>query len=220
MNRLSLAWCGHSLAFSIVYPFIPLYLHDGRGFPMSLVGLIFPAMGAGMILGPMVSGFLVDNFGRRQVLWGGMFVRGLLFLLLAAMAWRDAPFWAFAAAMFVNSCMGMFFQNASDAYLTDITTPEERPIAYSKIRVGTNVGWALGPMLGSFMARTPFSLLFALTGVVCLAVAFYVRATCPETAKRRAPAVGSPGGHGWWTAPPCGGCCWPTVTSSSCAVVP
>jgi len=35
-------------------------------------------------------------------------------------------------------------------------------------------------MLGAFLARTPFSLLFGLTGVLCLSASFFVRATCPE----------------------------------------
>ena len=178
---LALAWLANSLAYSIVYPFIPIYLHGSRGFPMSQVGLIFPIMGVGLMIGPAISGFLVDKFGRQKVLYGGTLIRGVVFAIMAGMAWFEASFWALAAALFMSSFTGMFFQNAADAYLSDITTPAERPIAYSRIRVGTNIGWALGPMIGAFLARSPFSLLFALTGLICFGVSYFIRQACPET---------------------------------------
>jgi MFS family permease len=89
----------------------------------------------------------------------------------------------FALTLTASACVGTFFQNASDAYLTDMTTPKERPKVYSRIRVGTNIGWAIGPMLGAFLARTPFSLLFALTAVLCFAGSIFVMMTCPEIKK-------------------------------------
>ncbi|MCP3965738.1 MAG: MFS transporter [Lentisphaerae bacterium] len=69
--RLAVAWFVNSLGFSIIYPFLPLYLHNNRGFDMSTVGLIFPAMGVGVVLGPPISGWLVDHIGRRLILVGG-----------------------------------------------------------------------------------------------------------------------------------------------------
>ncbi|MCP3965739.1 MAG: MFS transporter [Lentisphaerae bacterium] len=73
-----------------------------------------------------------------------------------------------------------FFQNASDAYLTDLTTLEERPMAYSIIRIGTNIGWGVGPMLGAFLARTPFTLLFGITATLLFAGGIFIAFTCPE----------------------------------------
>jgi MFS family permease len=182
-TKLSFAWLINSLAYSIVYPFLPIYLHNSRGIPMAQVGLIFPLMGLGVIAGPPISGYLVDKLGRRLMLIGGPAVRGILFLILALLALLDAPFYMFALTLTASACVGTFFQNASDAYLTDMTTPKERPKVYSRIRVGTNIGWAIGPMLGAFLARTPFSLLFALTAVLCFAGSIFVMMTCPEIKK-------------------------------------
>ena len=80
----------------------------------------------------------------------------------------------------LNTFFGSFFQNASDAYLTDLTPLNKRAKVYSRIRVGSNVGWAVGPMLGAFLARSPFSLLFALTGVLCISGAAFTAYTCVE----------------------------------------
>lgn len=178
---LSFSWCINSLAYSIVYPFIPLYLHSARQIPMSTVGLIFPVMGAGVMCGPLLAGWLVDRFGRKSVMLHGTTGRGMIFLMLTLMAMFDALFWAFCVMMFINAFVGTFFQNASDAYLADTTTDAERPAAYSRIRVGTNVGWALGPIIGSFLARTPFSLLFFLTALLCFAGSVFISACIGES---------------------------------------
>ena len=179
-TSLAAAWAINSLAYSIVYPFIPIYLHEERNIPMDVVGTIFPLMGLAVILAPPVSGWLTDRIGRRFMMQFGQSSRAALFLILAALAFLQAPFWLFAVILMINAGVGTFFQVAADSYLTDLTTPEERPRVYSKIRIGTNIGWAVGPMLGAFLARTPFSLMFAITAVLCMAGTFYTGHCCRE----------------------------------------
>jgi MFS family permease len=184
-NKLASAWCINSLAYSIIYPFIPLYLHNNRGFSMNTVSWIFPLMGIGIMIGPIIAGTLVDLLGRRVLLIGGPVIRGGVFFLLAFFAYKDCSFIYFAIALMFSSCFGAFFENSSDAYLTDLAPPEERSKVYSRIRVGTNIGWALGPMIGAFLAQTPFSLLFCLTGGLCVSGAIFVAITCPKIKHRR-----------------------------------
>ncbi len=181
-TALASAWTINSLAYSIVYPFLPIYLHEGRGVPMEQVGLIFPLMGMAVIAMPLVAGPLTDRIGRRSMMQFGQTSRAAMFLLLALMDFCEAPFQLFAVALMVNAGIGTFFQVGADAYLSDISRIEDRPRVYSKIRIGTNIGWALGPMLGAFLARTPFSLMFAMTAVLCLLGARYTGWCCPETA--------------------------------------
>lgn len=180
---LAIAWAINSLAYSIIYPFIPIYLHEERGIPIEKVGLIFPLMGLAVILTPPLSGWLTDRIGRHFMMQFGQSSRAVVFLVMAAMAYFQAPFELFALMLMVNAGIGTFSQVAADSYLTEFTTPETRPGAYSKIRIGTNVGWALGPMLGAFLARTPFSLMFAITAGLCVLGTFYTKYTCPEPAR-------------------------------------
>lgn len=177
---LAVAWAINSLAYSIIYPFIPIYLNEERGIPIEKVGLIFPLMGLAVILTPPLSGWLTDRIGRRFMMQFGQSSRALVFLIMAAMAYWKAPFELFAIVLMINAGVGTFFQVAADSYLSEFTTPETRPAAYSKIRIGTNVGWALGPMLGAFLARTPFALMFAITAILCLIGALYTKYTCPQ----------------------------------------
>ena len=186
-TSLAAAWAINSLAYSIVYPFIPIYLHEERNIPMDVVGTIFPLMGLAVILAPPLSGWLTDRIGRNFMMQSGQGLRGAIFLVLALFALRHAPFWAFALLLMVNSAVGTFFQVAADSYLADFTTQEERPRVYSKIRIGTNIGWAVGPMLGAFLARTPFSLMFAMTALLCIAGMCYTARCCPEIRPAGAP---------------------------------
>jgi predicted MFS family arabinose efflux permease len=94
------------------------------------------------------------------------------------MVWIEAPFWFFVVLLMINSATGSAFQVGSDAYLIAIAAPEERTGYYSKIRIGYNIGWALGPMLGAFFAKTPFWAFFILTGILCMAGTVYTHFCC------------------------------------------
>ncbi len=193
-NILAVSWLFNQLAYSIVYPFLPLYLHQERGIPMDKVGLIFPLMGLAAIVVPPFSGMLADRVGRRFMLQFGQLSRTGVFLILALLTAFDAPFWVFAVMLMINSGTGVFFQVASDSYLSDISTPDSRPGLYSKIRVGFNIAWALGPMLGAFLARTPFSLIFCVTAMLCLCGSLYSGYFCKEPERKTSPAGSRPDG--------------------------
>jgi MFS family permease len=83
---LASAWTINCLAYSIVFPFIPLYLHQDRGIPMEKVGTIFPLMGMAIIAAPPLWGYMTDRFGRRPMLQFGQYGRAAVFFALALAA--------------------------------------------------------------------------------------------------------------------------------------
>ena len=166
-TTLCVAWTFNQLAYAIVYPFIPIYLSKERGIPYSTVGLIFPLMGTMVVLSPMLYGPLTDKIGRRPMMKFGQFARAALFVILAYMTYVHAPFWLFAVVLMLNTGVGVAFQIGADAYLADITSEAERPGYYSRIRIGFNLGWALGPMIGALFAETPFWVFFLVTAALC-----------------------------------------------------
>jgi len=189
---LAVAMGANTLAFSIVYPFLPIYLHTIRGIPMAKVGLVFPVMGLATIIGAPCAGFFADRIGRRVLMiWGPVF-RSLTFVVLALLAHINGPFWSFAVSLFVAALAGMFFKNSADAYLADMVPSEQRTRAFGKLRIGLNIGWMIGPAIGAFLARTPFSLVFLLTAVLCLGSTVITVKFCPplpETQKKKSEAV-------------------------------
>ena len=187
-TTLCIAWTFNQLAYAIVYPFIPIYLSNERGIPYSTVGLIFPLMGAMVVLSPMLFGPLTDRFGRRPMMKFGQFARAALFVILAYMTYVDAPFWIFAIVLMLNTSVGVSFQIGADAYLADITGEAERPGYYSKIRIGFNLGWAFGPMIGAFFAKTPFWAFFLITAALCVTGGVFTQLFCRYPAGFTPPA--------------------------------
>ena len=180
-NALAGSWMINSIAYSIVYPFIPVYLHQTRNLPMEQAGLIFPVMAMAGIFVPPLAGWLSDHFPRTNLMRIGQGGRAFLFLLLALMIHLEAPFWVFCILFFLNSGTGVIFENSADAYLSSITSKEERPHAYSKIRIGVNIGWALGPAAGAFFASWPYEVLFLITACICIGSERFIRYILPES---------------------------------------
>ena len=179
---LAAAWSFNQLAYAIVYPFIPIYLCQERGLPYATASVIFPLLGLATVLAPVPCGWLTDRFGYTRMMLAGQFFRGIIFFLLAYMVYAAAPFWLLATALMLNTAVGTAFQVSSDSYLVYNTLPGDRPLYYSKIRIGFNVGWAIGPMLGAFFAKTPYWAFFIGTGLLCMLGTYYTYAACCRNA--------------------------------------
>ena len=175
---LAAAWSFNQLAYAIVYPFIPIYLCNDRGFDYAIVSIIFPLLGLAAIVAPVPCGWMADKLGYKFTMLFGQAMRGVLFFLMSFLVFYKAPFWMFAVTLMVNAAVGSAFTVGSDAYLFTITNFEDRPIYYSKIRIGLNLGWAVGPMLGAFFAKTPFWLFFLMTGILCMFGTLYTHFCC------------------------------------------
>ena len=184
---LAATWSFNQLSYAIIYPFIPIYMCEERGLPYGLVSIIFPLLGLATILAPIPCGWFTDRFGHSVMMLAGQILRGAIFFVLAFMVYVQAPFWTFVIALMFNTAVGVAFQVGSDAYLVSIAAPDERPGYYSKIRIGYNIGWALGPMVGAFFAETPFWVFFIMTGLLCVAGTFHTWFSCCRNIQKYAP---------------------------------
>jgi MFS family permease len=133
--------------------------------------------------------------------------------MLLALAGSAASFFAFslvdgfAGYLTVSILAGLagsaMFDAARNAMVADVTPPEKRSRAYGLVRVGGNVGWALGPMTAGVVSaaaggdgdvyRALFTGTAVLTATVMLVLAFAVGESLPSLSEpaRRA---GSPSG--------------------------
>ena len=136
---------GHGLYF----PFSSIYFHNVLGIPLSLVGIGLAVFAAAGVLSGLVAGPLTDRYGRKPV-------------MLAALAGSAASFFAFslvggfAGYLAVSAAHGFvgwsMFEASRNAMVADVTPPGIRSRAYGLVRVGGNVGWALGPMVAGLVS--------------------------------------------------------------------
>ena len=136
---------GHGLYF----PFSSIYFHNVLGIPLSLIGIGLAVFAAAGVLSGLVAGPLTDRYGRKPV-------------MLVALAGSSASFFAFslvggfAGYLAVSAAHGFvgwsMFEASRNAMVADVTPPGIRSRAYGLVRVGGNVGWALGPMVAGLVS--------------------------------------------------------------------
>ena len=84
-------------------------------------------------------------------------------------------FWWIAALFTVNSIFGSIFMPAVNALVADMLPPEKRLDGYAVARSASNLGWAVGPAIGGFLAKTSYPSLFYSSAVLMLASALIFR---------------------------------------------
>ena len=92
-------------------------------------------------------GRLSDRIGRRPVLMASMAASALAYVWLGA---ADALWMLFAARALAGACAGNIA--AAQAYIADITKPEERAHGMGMIGAAFGLGFIFGPALGGFLA--------------------------------------------------------------------
>jgi len=178
-----------SAGFSICLPFMPLYLHQERGLVMTLVGTLFLIGGICSSTTQMVGGVLADRLGRRGLLLGTSVIRMFLYSGLAVLIAFSAPVWAITLLFIAGQSMGMMMRPAIAAMVADLSPEDQLTETYGILRVGQNVGWAMGPAVGGYLITfLPYAWLFgvaALSSVVTFAlILLFVRESFTGTTER------------------------------------
>ncbi len=113
------------MGFGLIMPVLPRLIEDVGSMSLSeasLIGgwLFFIYGGAQFVMGPTI-GNLSDAFGRRPILLLAVLGQALDFLLHAL---APTLFWLFIARAMSGLCGASY--TTANAYLADITAPEER----------------------------------------------------------------------------------------------
>ncbi len=174
-----------SVGFSIVIPFLGLYLHGTRGVSMTMVGGLFFVAALAGGLGQVLGGEWSDRRGRKFVLVLSQLMRAVAFLGLGLAVMVHAPFFVFAILTSLSAIAGRMFEPPSGAMVADIAEGPRRAEYYGVIRIGGNLGWALGPAIGGFLAALSYATLFLIAAGVLLAAAAVMALKVEETSPRR-----------------------------------
>ena len=170
-----------STGFSIVIPFLALYLHSTRGVPMSAVGSLFFFGALCGVAGQVVGGEWSDRNGRKRVLVACQLIRAASFAGLGYAVTVHASILVFALLTGLSAFAGRMFEPPSGAMIADITTGERRVEAYGVLRIGGNLGWSVGPALGGFLAALSYASLFYVAAGVLLTAGILIAVLVQET---------------------------------------
>jgi len=159
-----------AIGFSITMPYMSLYLNNVLGISMTLVGtILMVAQVIGASIG-IYGGEISDKFGRKFIMIRSLFARFILFIIIGIIISRYENIYVIFVFLILNSILFSFYIPASQAYIADLTAENERISAYGLLRMGGNLGWALGPAIGGLLATIDYAYLFFVTAF-CMVIA-------------------------------------------------
>jgi MFS family permease len=174
----------NSFGFSIAYPFISLYLFMYRGIPMTDVGIALLTASLVGLLGQLIAGELCDRVGRKIVMNLGLSLNTITFALLTGAILLNLSYSAFVVLMCMREVSGGLYRNIPNVMVADVVDPGDRNGAFSMLRIGANLGFALGPILGGVLAMYSYAFMFGVTMVTSfvylLISLFLLRDTKPD----------------------------------------
>ncbi len=164
-----------TVGFGVCIPVLPLYAQEygASSLENGLLTGIFSLM---VVIGSPLWGRLSDRIGRRPVL--------LISILGSAAGYFIMGHGHSLAMLFVGRIIdGASGGNvsAAQAYIADITKPEERSRAMGMIGAAFGLGFVIGPALGGYLAAIDSSAPFYAVGVLCLLNALLVYTSLPES---------------------------------------
>ena len=135
------------MGLTIILPLLPFYA-ESMGATPSTVGLLVSAYAfCQLIAGPPL-GQLSDRVGRRPVLLVSQVGTFAGFLLLA---YAQTLWLVFAARIIDGLTAGNL--TVAQAYISDVTEPQNRAKAFGLIGVAFSLGFLIGPALAGYLAQ-------------------------------------------------------------------
>src|ERR1044071_2194127 len=151
--QMAFARAVNTMGLSLVMSFLGIYIVETRGYPAWSYGLIALAANLGQSVTNAWAGNLSDRIGRRPLITTALFVRSGFIALLGTQVMLDAPRGTLGANMVVTSTRRGCFEPVAYALVADVVRDDQRVAAFGIQRMGTNVGWAVGPALGGLLTR-------------------------------------------------------------------
>lgn len=128
-------------------PFLLLYLHDVRGIPLGVAGLVSATNACVALVTALVAGSLADRRGAVPTMAAGLACSATAFCLypLIREAWQPFPL------AILGGIGGGTWLTLQSSVVAAITPRELRHLAFAQQRVVANVGLGLGGLVGGLI---------------------------------------------------------------------
>jgi len=167
------------VAIGLMIPVLPALVGSFTSSPAEqalALGMVSFAFGIANFFGSPILGALSDRYGRRPVLLLGFCGLGLNFFATAL----STALWMLIAVRLVGGAMQA---NAAvaNAYVADITPPEDRAKRFGLIGAMFGLGFILGPVIGGLLGAINLHLPFFVAGGLAMLNLAYGYFVLPES---------------------------------------
>lgn len=166
INKLSLLGGIRSLGGSMVWPFIGFALYHVYHVSFTEISIFYIAQGVVNVLAYILGGYLTDYLGRvRTMIFASIF--SSLSLLIAFMI--NFPIYVVICILF-QTLFNSLYNVANTSIVGDLNRGFKNLVkSFSRVRVGINAGWSIGPVIGGFVFSTlGFRYILLFTAVMSL----------------------------------------------------
>jgi DHA1 family tetracycline resistance protein-like MFS transporter len=168
------------LAFGLIIPVLPHLVEQFVGgdteqaaYWVGLFGTVFAAI---QFLSAPVQGALSDRFGRRPVILLSCLGLGLDFVFMAL-----APTLAWLLLGRIISAVTSASFTTANAYIADVTAPENRAKSFGMIGAAFGLGFVVGPLVGGVLGDIDLRLPFWAAAALALVNFAYGLFVLPES---------------------------------------
>jgi MFS family permease len=170
-----------TIGSSMIWPFLMIYVNAKLKLPLTTIASLMTISAIMGLISSLIGGPIVDRFGRKWVMAISLFLNALGYLYLS----QANSFPIFALLIGLNGAANPLYRVGADAMMADLIPAEKRIDAYSMMRLSNNLGVALGPTIGGFVAAVSYSIAFYLATVGLalygILVSFFAIETMPQT---------------------------------------
>jgi MFS family permease len=185
-----------TIGASMIWPFLMIYVSERLSLPLTTIASLMTLNAAVGLVFSFIGGNFIDRAGRKWIMVISLAINGLVYILLS----YSNTLAAFAILMALSGAFNPLYRVGADAMMADLIPAEKRLDAYSLLRMGNNVGVALGPAIGGFIATRSYTTAFFLAAAgmltYSLLLTFFARETLPRDSGKEKKEKESLGGYG------------------------
>lgn len=170
------------LGIGIIVPVMPTLIRSFTGGDLSTAsrysGMLMASYAIMQFIFSPILGGLSDKWGRRPVILASLFGFSVDYLVLA-----NAPsiFWLFLGRIFAGITGASF--TTAQAYIADISKPEERAKNFGMVGAAFGLGFIVGPAIGGMLGHYGIRFPFYAAAVLTFVNAMYGYFVLPESLK-------------------------------------
>jgi len=167
------------IAIGLIVPVLPLLVGTFTASPTEQTfwfGAVAATFGVANFFASPVLGVMSDRYGRRPVLLLGFSGLALSFIVtgLATALWMLIVVRLFSGAMQANAAV-------ANAYVADISAPEDRARRFGLVGAMFGAGFTLGPAIGGYLGSIDLHLPFFVAGAMAVLNWIYGWFVLPES---------------------------------------
>jgi DHA1 family tetracycline resistance protein-like MFS transporter len=163
------------LGFTMLIPILPYYAEHYGASPLA-IGSIYSTVALCALFSSPLWGRLSDRIGRKGVLLAAQVASAAGFLLLGI----GGALWVIYVARAIEG-LGGGGLGVTQAYVSDVTTPQERARAFGLVGATFGIGFLIGPALSGTLVRFGFAVPLFLGAALAIATVLLTLFLLPES---------------------------------------